>query len=266
MNDKLTRGVSFIEKGFCFVFNVSKNILRTRKARKTIQSYKNMYVGKRCFIIGNGPSLTVSDLEKLKNEYTFGSNGIFKIFKKTSWRPTFYVSQDKKVLENYWDEIENLDITAKFIPLWIVGKYKNSNRMIFLSLCCKDKYPELPDFSEDVSKVIYEGFTVTYSMIQLAIYMGFREIYIIGCDHSYSAEKKADGTVVVNKEVKDHFSSDYGMEDWSSGKFYLPQLDKSTLAYVAAKKYADAHNIKILNATRGGKLEVFERVSFDEIL
>ncbi len=269
MDDKYKKANSIYERvGYLLLhvpFYTPKDLVVTFKSKKTIRSYKNKYAGKRCFIIGNGPSLTVSDLEKLKNEYTFGSNCIFKIFKETAWRPTFYVAQDRKLLDIYWNEIENLDITSKFIPLYIGEKCRYSNTVIYPMLWPWNPYPKLPNFSEDVSKVIYEGYTVTYSMIQIAVYMGFEEIYIIGCDHSYSVEQKADGSIVEHEGVRNHFSSDYGADDWKSGKYFVAQLDKSTLAYMAARKYADAHNIKIFNATRGGKLEVFERVSFDEL-
>ena len=36
-------------------------------------------------------------------------------------------------------------------------------------------------------------------------------------------------------------------------------------AYKIAKKYAETHGIKIYNATRGGEMEVFERVDFDSL-
>ena len=53
-----------------------------------IRKYKDIGKGKRCFVIGNGPSLKVSDLERIKNEDCFAANRIFKIFPNTTWRPT----------------------------------------------------------------------------------------------------------------------------------------------------------------------------------
>ncbi|MBQ4379398.1 MAG: hypothetical protein II821_09430 [Treponema sp.] len=41
--------------------------------------------------------------------------------------------------------------------------------------------------------------------------------------------------------------------------------DFATNAFFAAKRYADEHGVRILNATRGGKIEVFERVDFDSL-
>lgn len=42
-------------------------------------------------------------------------------------------------------------------------------------------------------------------------------------------------------------------------------LDFATMTFEKAREYADGHGIKIYNATRGGKLEVFERVNFDKL-
>jgi hypothetical protein len=63
------------------------------------------------------------------------------------------------------------------------------------------------------------------------------------------------------KKHSGHYVSDYDPEDFNS----LLSVDKTTKAYQSAKAYADAHGIKVYNATRGGKLEVFERVDFDSL-
>ena len=76
---------------------------------------------------------------------------------------------------------------------------------------------------------------------------------------------KADGTVQVNDGVKNHFSADVNHVKLAANE-NLPQLDKTGLAYIAANEYAKEHGVKILNATRGGKLEAFERVDFDSII
>ena len=67
---------------------------------KTLSSYKNKYSGKRCFLIGNGPSLKAEDLTKLyKNgDITFAFNRVYNIFDDTEWRPKFYISQDEKIV------------------------------------------------------------------------------------------------------------------------------------------------------------------------
>ena len=233
-----------------------------RKFKRNISELKNSYSGQRCFIVGNGPSLTVDDLGKLKDEVCFGSHRIYEIYDKTSWRPNFYCAQDYALIKTSAKDIENKVTQTKFIGFpKSIRTIKNLKIQgaIYMCMVSKDFESTLPDFSEDVSKCFYEGYTVTYMCLQIAVYMGFKEIYLLGVDHNYSTMIDANGNMVKQEGIKDHFSDKDQVTN-------LPRLDKSTLAYMSAKKYADSHGIKIYNATRGGKLEVFERIDFDRFI
>ena len=119
-------------------------------------------------------------------------------------------------------------------------------------ICNRIPFP-MPKFTDDFSKGSYAGMTVTYDgCLQLAAFMGFSEIYLIGMDCSNY------GTATV------HFSDDYEGDEKGSIPGYL-QVEKIILAYQSARNYADSHGFKIFNATRGGKLEVFQRVDFDSL-
>lgn len=58
-----------------------------------LRQYKDKHKNDICFILGNGPSLQVDDLERLQRAgiVTFATNRIYNIFPNTSWRPTYYV-------------------------------------------------------------------------------------------------------------------------------------------------------------------------------
>lgn len=240
-------------------FSANSRLL-VAKGKRVIESYYNKYQGKRCFIIGNGPSLRTEDLEKLNDEVTFASHGIYYLFHQTSWRPTYYCAQDSKYINEKYGEIKSEcgDIQCFFglVSGWQYPRISKKAGCVNLDVSPFEN--ELPKFSEDLVQCAYEGFTVTYFIIQLAIYMGFREIYLLGVDHNYSITMNADGTIKVDKTAEDHF---YKQDTLSN----VPQTDKSTMAYCAARNYADQHNIKIYNATRGGKLDAFERVDFDHL-
>ena len=108
-------------------------------------------------------------------------------------------------------------------------------------------------FSKDLSVCIYDCFTVTNMAIQLAVYLGFKEIYLIGADCNYNLEKI-------------HFIETKGIDDKQKNAKYLPHaVEMSIKGYEAAQKFAKTMNVKIFNATRGGNLEVFERVNFDDL-
>lgn len=235
-----------------------ENKLHLKKGRKVIEKYHNLYQGKRCFIIGNGPSLREEDLEKLKGEITFGTHRIYKLFGNTSWRPSFYFAQDYKMIKEDCDSISAISSKEKFIGMVPWNKYPYIRGATFAHINLKSFYPEPPEFSDNVAKEFYEGQTVTYMCLQFAAYMGFSEIYLLGVDHQYSIEMNPDGTMKKTEDVQDHFASD----DICTN---IPQTYKSTLSYYAARKYADLHGVKIYNATRGGKLNAFERVDFDKL-
>lgn len=236
---------------------------RTKYGKK-IKKLKNIYEGKRCFIIGNGPSLKVEDLEQLKNEYTFGFNRIYHIFNQTDWRPTFYCTQDYKIATNSFHDIKKYIKTEYFFtPINLKWYYSlNFNTQYYFNPLSDKNKNEIPIFSEDISHGINTGNTCAYTAMQIAIYMGFSEIYLIGVDHNFHISQDKDGKVIVNNEVKDYFCDTYN-ED--KGELFIPRLDLSTLSYISAQKYTKEHTANIYNATRGGKLEVFPRVEFDEL-
>ena len=243
------------------LFHKKSNIKLIEKNMEFLRSTYNSHIGETCFIIGNGPSLRVEDLDKLKKSFCFASNKIFNLFNETSWRPTYYCISDINVMYDILNKF-NIDKISNNVFLGIHYRYKYPvvNGANYVRLIYEDFYPGFPNFSDDATIGIYEGFTVTYMALQLAIYMGFKTIYLLGIDHNYSFSLNPDGTVIQNSNIKDHFSGENELTSKNA-----PALYKTTIAYQAAKKYADKHDIKIYNATRGGKLEVFERVDFDSL-
>ncbi|PGS52651.1 hypothetical protein COC46_09345 [Bacillus sp. AFS041924] len=213
---------------------------------------KNTHNGQRCFIVATGPSLTVADLEAIKGEVTLSMNSICLVFDETDWRPTYYGIQDVGVFDLLQPSIEKYDIKYKFISN-VISKQKNVSEGYFvfpLNLLNHMTFHKnyKTKFSDDVSKVVYDGYSITYSMLQLAVYMGFSEIYLLGVDCNYSLTSPQ------------HFK-DYGYKETSS-----EAVIRMISAYKEAKKYAERNQVKIYNATRGGMLEVFERVNLDVIL
>jgi len=234
------------------------------KEGRRLQALKNIHQGKRCFIIGNGPSLKAEDLTKLykKDEITFAFNRIYNIFPQTAWRPTYYISQDEKMLKGCASEVAKIETKKKFVPIEMEWYYGIKIPDITSFHIINREINGYPSFSEDISKEIVNSKTVAYTAIQIAVYMGIKEIYLIGTDHHFHISQNDKGEIIVDPSAKDYFCNDYNTD---KENLYIPNTDKSTLTFIAAKRYADAHNIHIYNATRGGKLEVFERKEFDTL-
>ena len=232
---------------------------------RALAALKDIHMGRRCFIIGNGPSLRAEDLDKLKEngDITFAFNRIYHIFDQTTWRPTYYISQDGKMLSGCADDVAKLEAKMKFIPaelVWYEGIRIPGAQLFHI---VNDEIAEnVPDFSRDISRKVCNSKTVVFTAIQLAVFMGIREIYLIGVDHHFHTSMNAKGEIVVDPTAKDYFAEKYN-EDKEN--LYIPNTDVSTLTFVAARRFADEHGIRICNATRGGKLEVFERVDFESL-
>jgi len=221
-----------------------------------IQFY-NIHKGKRCFIIANGPSLKMEDLDKLNchSEICMAVNGIFKAFHMTDWRPDYYFIDDFAGLVQWKEYILQMNVKEKFISdmAWYFEKKELVKNIHRFHGYTKYSNTKAIMFSDDFSKCSYVAGSIIYDgALQMAAYMGFDEIYMLG----------ADCTVEETQE-KQHFVKDYSDDKFS--KVFGLNIQGIFNAYESARKYADEHGIKIYNATRGGKLEIFPRVDFDSL-
>lgn len=229
-----------------------------RNTQSELESFKNKYKGQRCFIVANGPSLRISDLERFrkKNEITFGMNRIYVLYDKTEWRPTFYITQDPTVIRSCHGEMkQQTEQSVVFAKVPGEPRYDIPGAInINLDYTNADKH-RMPLFFEGEDSLFADGKTVTYTALQLAAYMGFTRIYLVGADCNYSKD---------NKQISQNSYPDKRMYD--PRKVGMPpDMEYSFMAYEAAEKYAKSHGIKIYNATRGGMLEIFERVDLDSL-
>lgn len=236
------------------------------KCGKKIAQYKNAYADRRCFLIGNGPSLAAEDLTVLheRGEITFAFNRIYHMFEQTIWRPTFYISQDEKMLQGCADVVDQLDLPTKFIPIQLSWYYGiNIHDAVYFNM----KWQQVENplqflFSDDAAHELACASTGMYTAAQFAAYMGFRDIYLLGVDHHFRISQNNQGEIVVDSSVKDYFTDKYNAD---KENLYIPNTEKSTLTYIAMKEQCEKRGIKVFNATRGGKLEVFPRVELDSL-
>lgn len=229
-----------------------------RKAYKKLEEFKGVHAGERCFVVGTGPSLNERDLAKLSGEHCFGVNSIVKILDDVAWKPEYYCITDPLVYEVLEPKIRSYPDLIKFYP---------SNRIktdlengIRFPLDCIDMYRVkardvlgLTKFSSDIKKRVYNGATVVYATLQIAVYMGFSEIYLLGVDCNYEI-----GNNFHNKKME-YDNDNYQYRD--NEQTGLIMID----AFKIAKEYADEHNVRIYNASTGGMLEVFPRVRLEEV-
>lgn len=240
-------------------------LFRFSADHKKLKELKGKYEGERCFIVGNGPSLTLEDLEKLKGEHCFAFNRIYETFDKTSWRPEFYMVLDNDVMRTVAKNFDKIE--AKYKLLNVMGKtlgVKGDDDTIFFCSFGPYRVKEFnyqkKKISEDISKYISLNYSVTGAAIETALYLGFKEIYFVGMDHNYSK--------YIDKNGVGH--CDAGITDYSLMNkhdfVYFIYKDALESCFECYRKYCEQNGVRIANATRGGKLEIFDRVDLDKIL
>lgn len=233
-----------------------------------IRQFRQLHKNERCFIVGNGPSLLIEDLELLKNEYSMASNKIFQLYGKTEWRPTYYFVDDPYVIRTtFQDKQSYLKVVGQSRAGFTSTRRKmfeyrddEDTQNVFFYKTVNDLKKGKPGFADDCAECVYTSYTITYTMLQLAVYMGFEKIYLLGIDHNYSAEKNLKGEIIRNPKVKNHTKY---MDENNFNIEHIPEIGVMSLGYEVAADYAKKHGIEIYNATRGGKLETFERVNLN---
>lgn len=233
-----------------------KRLLRLENRKRNydkIKIYKDKYKGQRCFIVATAPSLAMEDLELIKGEKSFGVNSIVLAYDKTEWRPTFYGLQDKGAYERLEDKIlaSRDQIEEMFCGISVPAlspKVKCSCCYYRLNLLDHDRRgtDHRNKCDKNVDRFVYDGHSITYSMMEIAMYMGFQEIILLGVDCDYSGKQM-------------HFAS------YTDNKV-MNAAENMYKSYCEMKKYAEKEGIRIMNASRGWKLDVFECVKLEDII
>lgn len=208
--------------------------------------YRDKHKGETGLIIGNGPSLNDVPLEFLKKYPSFGTNRIYLL---EGFTPTYYCSVNPLVISQFTEDIAKIE-APKFLP----ASY------CFDDTCLPLNSSGVVVFSQDASSWVYEGHTVTFVCMQLAYYMGFDTVLLVGVDHSFKYEGAPNQEMTLDGNDLNHFHPDY----FKGRKWNNPDLERSERAYKLARAMYEAHNKRIINLTPNTKETVFEKGSIND--
>ena len=238
----------------------------------TLRRYKNAYNGKTCVIIGNGPSLNSVDFSLLEKTYTFGVNGIFYKTDETGFILTFYTVEDGAVMRDNLARIKSYKPkVASFFPSIYRKPLGKSAERNFFRMDRRFYEPrsynfEVPQFSKDISRKVYCNQSVTFVNFQLAYYMGFSKILLVGMDHNYTIPTdhiRKENKILSTTDDPNHFHPEY----FGKGKtWHDPKLHNVELSYRVFSEILKHQKIQVFNCTQGGHLDVFDRSTLEEQL
>jgi len=260
------------------------------RVASSLAPFRMRHRGQRCFVMGNGPSLNRMDLSLLEGETVFACNAAFLLFERVRWRPTYYACVDTRVVRDRAADIvrmlnEHPQITA-FFPAELQlhdgsGRRFDGrevippgpNRHYFHEIGNRESHHVETMFSLDADLHVVQPYTVAVTMLQLAVYMGFSEIYLIGCDTSYTVAgsvrqegRKLDGVGLLLTSTEDDDNNHFDPRYFGRGReWHNPQVGQMLNHYRWARLASRRSGSVIRNATVGGQLEVFERVAFGSL-
>lgn len=237
------------------LFSISKNKSLTKNNIK----FRNIHYGQKCFILGTGPSLGNIDYCYLKDEITFGVNFLYKGEIINYIKPQYYCLYDPNFYTIYLQEtielINSLPNTTFFLSTKFYNTFKEiniQNKNIYYQYLNLFQYDD--NISVDMVKNMTAPFNVILGCIQTAIYMGFREIYLLGCDFNSFAYPK-----VV------HFYDKIGANRTRSLAAELKEYSLVCYHHYALEKYAREKGIYIYNITPNSLLDAYERKNIEEV-
>ena len=240
-----------------------------------IAAMRNRYLGNRCFILGNGPSLKKMNLDFLKDEITIGSNGIYGFFKEMGFTTKFLLFEDVEQTEIRAPDIHKVKGPIKMAALYNAYCIKRDSNTLFFNAprshnsgyyWDKDLYPQ---FSRDFSSVVHLGATVTYIALQLAYHLGCNPVYLIGVDHNYGKLPSIfpPGKIEITKEnlhlvQQCHFDKNY----YKIGDLIgVPWVKGQELSYQLAKEEFIRVGRTTYNAGIDSKLTVYPHTEFNRV-
>lgn len=248
-------GAFFRKRGFCS----SKD--------KEILKLKDRHLGGKVFVVCTGPSLIESDIQMIKNEYTISVNSIFKMYDRIDWKPSYYMFLELDGFDRYMNHSTlSLDGMAEEFTIInsLRSKLANSPKILSLHYNWLDHWDFYGStrfrYSSDLLYGMYDFYSTGHAAIMLAMYMGFKDIYLLGADNNYVGEKThfADWNC---PGLPDAYTTEKAKNDIGLKMQRMMTLGYEQLAIISKKM-----GVNIYNSTRGGCVEAFPRVSLEDAL
>ena len=197
---------------------------------KLIKDFKHIHEGKRLFILASGPSLNSIDLSRLERKIVMGMNRSFLSFPQTH----YHCVMDHRLFQLYEKELRDtrylftLQDRPWGIPLELLGS---------------------EGFSWDLEKGVYSGYTISVLALQVAVYLGFKEIFFLGLD-------------LQHEGAKTHFfGTDFHSQKHEATEF--PKMQKM-LTY-AAHMLCDS-DVRVFNCSPVSTLTCFQKMSYEQAI
>lgn len=227
-----------------------------------VTSMRDSHRGRRAWFIGNGPSLQTEDLDRIpEDDLVFAFNRFYLAYDRTRLREDFIVSADMLMIHDFGQEM--IDVAAG-LPLFCFQDQRPFEELIGDYIWLQPSTASLPIFSMRADRAIAIGGSSVFVALQFAFHLGIRDFVMTGMDFSFSANPHRDPRYPfpVCYDDGNHFIPGYR----SARPWCPPTWCDIITGFLNARTSIEQAGGRIVNATRGGRLEIFERVDIDRLL
>ena len=238
------------------------------KFLKRNKKFKNIHKNEKCFIILNGPSTSKEDLSKLKDEKVFCVNSFYRGDKIEIIKPDYYCITDSMffVKENK-QHLQDLLNKCSYSTFFFNYKYLMYNKIkdnVYVTFA--GHMPNAIKINNNFARLC-SGFTNTaLYVINLAIFMGFTEIYLIGLDfdldknlnwgHEYPETDYEIKIKNIMKEAQE--------KKIICGSYWYYSQVQYQFYYM--KSYAKKMGVSIFNLNPNSAVRAFSYVDYNSVL
>lgn len=230
---------------------------RSADTQQTFESLRQRIQGKPLLVVGNGPSLNSTPLEAFAHLPAIGMNKIDLLYPRTSWRPSLIVCVNNLVVSQHRHSFASSEVPV-FLAWkcrWFMGRTRPANVHYFRGRATMDFSKQADEWVAGLSS------TVTYTALQFAHFLGGDPVVLFGLDHAFDTDQRESGIARRQGPDRNHFDPDYFANGQAWG---LPDLRGNEAAYRLAKRAFEEDGRRILDATIGGQLDVFPKISLAE--
>lgn len=228
---------------------------RYRANRAAIARLRGSRRGDVCVIMGNGPSVRGFDLARLDGVDSFCLNRGYLLWNAAGRSPRYVVATNNLVIEQFSRELADIAAT-RFLPWDYAGLFSDPDSL-FVPLRWQR------GFFKDIRRGLWVGGTVTFAAMQIAYHIGYRRVVLIGVDHAFTFEGRPNEKLTARDADPNHFDPNY----FGPGtEWHAPDLALSEVSYRMAKQAFERDGREIVDATEGGKLQIFRKMPLEQAL
>lgn len=257
----------------------SVNFMPRRRVLAANERFRNLHRGRRCFILGSGKSILDQDLKLLRGDIVITQNNFHAHEDVGVFAPAYHcvvpMYQPPSYASDWVSWFRAMEARLPKTTQLFAGLTSRAlleqqrffeGRRHYIRAALSSLY--LRNAAYDLTRVVMEIGTALTMCLEVALFMGFSRICLLGFDLSQLCEGRDRdwgrfyGTSPVTRnDAERRFEDDY---DWNGENYY--QFWKMWRGFVLLRTAAEKRDIQIINATRGGLLNCFHRERYEDIV